>query len=139
ERRDYSYGQRLTDSDTAPSRIGSPVPRRGRPRQGAEGRRTPRAARRRSQGDVGRTPGPRPPEVQPWTWSGDAVRAPRDDVLGAVAMTQLSAAQTAARTAQPAKSASSDGSKALYGGKGTRRITVRDIALAKERGEKWPM
>ncbi|MEW2284386.1 MULTISPECIES: 3-methyl-2-oxobutanoate hydroxymethyltransferase [Streptomyces] len=48
-------------------------------------------------------------------------------------MTQLSAAQN-----KP-----SDGSKALYGGlyggKGTRRITVRDIALAKERGEKWPM
>ena len=44
-------------------------------------------------------------------------------------MTQLSAVQN-----QP-----SDGSKALYGGKGTRRITVRDIALAKERGEKWPM
>ncbi|GEC09924.1 3-methyl-2-oxobutanoate hydroxymethyltransferase [Streptomyces spinoverrucosus] len=47
-------------------------------------------------------------------------------------MTQLSAAQTA-----PQKS--SDGSKALYGGKGTRRITVRDITAAKERGEKWPM
>ncbi|MDQ1039074.1 3-methyl-2-oxobutanoate hydroxymethyltransferase [Streptomyces sp. V3I8] len=30
-------------------------------------------------------------------------------------------------------------SKALYGGKGTRRITVRDITVAKERGEKWPM
>ncbi|MFF8988377.1 3-methyl-2-oxobutanoate hydroxymethyltransferase [Streptomyces sp. NPDC014983] len=44
-------------------------------------------------------------------------------------MTQLSAAQNK----------SSDGSKTLYGGKGTRRITVRDIALAKERGEKWPM
>ncbi|MEU5439405.1 3-methyl-2-oxobutanoate hydroxymethyltransferase [Streptomyces griseofuscus] len=44
-------------------------------------------------------------------------------------MTQLSAVQN-----QP-----SDGSKALYGGKDTRRITVRDIALAKERGEKWPM
>jgi len=44
-------------------------------------------------------------------------------------MTQLSAAQN-----KP-----SDGSKALYGGKGTRRITVRDITLAKERGEKWPM
>ena len=41
-------------------------------------------------------------------------------------MTQLSAAQN-----KP-----SDGSKALYGGKGTRRITVRDITLAKERGEK---
>ncbi|CAM5557334.1 3-methyl-2-oxobutanoate hydroxymethyltransferase OS=Streptomyces glaucescens OX=1907 GN=panB PE=3 SV=1 [Streptomyces glaucescens] len=42
-------------------------------------------------------------------------------------MTQLSAAQTA-------KSGTSDGSKALYGGKGTRRITVRYIALAKEAG-----
>ncbi|WP_432055821.1 3-methyl-2-oxobutanoate hydroxymethyltransferase [Streptomyces sp. bgisy022] len=47
-------------------------------------------------------------------------------------MTQLSAAQTPA--AGP-----SGGSKALYGGKSTRRVTVRDIALAKERGEKWPM
>ncbi|MEU6771574.1 3-methyl-2-oxobutanoate hydroxymethyltransferase [Streptomyces sp. NPDC046759] len=53
-------------------------------------------------------------------------------------MTQLSAAQSA-QTAQTAQHKSSDGSKALYGGKGTRRITVRDITLAKERGEKWPM
>src|SRR5919202_2372051 len=44
-------------------------------------------------------------------------------------MTELSAAQT-----KP-----TDGSKALYGGKGTRRVTVRDIAAAKERGERWPM
>ncbi|MGW9080312.1 3-methyl-2-oxobutanoate hydroxymethyltransferase [Streptomyces kronopolitis] len=29
--------------------------------------------------------------------------------------------------------------KSLYGGSGARRITVRDIAAAKERGEKWPM
>ncbi|MFI0978547.1 3-methyl-2-oxobutanoate hydroxymethyltransferase [Streptomyces sp. NPDC021093] len=29
--------------------------------------------------------------------------------------------------------------KALYGGTGTRRITVHQIAAAKERGEKWPM
>jgi 3-methyl-2-oxobutanoate hydroxymethyltransferase len=27
----------------------------------------------------------------------------------------------------------------LYGGRGTRRVTVRDIAGAKARGEKWPM
>ncbi|MET8567066.1 3-methyl-2-oxobutanoate hydroxymethyltransferase [Streptomyces sp. NPDC004783] len=47
-------------------------------------------------------------------------------------MTQLSAAQTP--QAKPA-----DGGRALYGGKSTRRITVRDIAAAKERGEKWPM
>ncbi|MFJ2746003.1 3-methyl-2-oxobutanoate hydroxymethyltransferase [Streptomyces sp. NPDC087440] len=29
--------------------------------------------------------------------------------------------------------------KALYGGTGTRRITVHQIAAAKQRGEKWPM
>ncbi|MEE1939908.1 3-methyl-2-oxobutanoate hydroxymethyltransferase [Streptomyces sp. TRM 70361] len=29
--------------------------------------------------------------------------------------------------------------KALYGGTQQRRITVRDLAAAKERGEKWPM
>jgi 3-methyl-2-oxobutanoate hydroxymethyltransferase len=39
---------------------------------------------------------------------------------------------------KPADSSPSS-STALYGGKGTRRITVRDIAAAKERGEKWPM
>ncbi|MCN9239927.1 3-methyl-2-oxobutanoate hydroxymethyltransferase [Streptomyces sp. RY43-2] len=51
-------------------------------------------------------------------------------------MTQLPAAQM-----QPAQGAlkPSDSSKALYGGKSTRRITVRDITAAKERGEKWPM
>ncbi|GAA2932065.1 3-methyl-2-oxobutanoate hydroxymethyltransferase [Streptomyces thioluteus] len=32
-----------------------------------------------------------------------------------------------------------DSSKALYGGTSSRRITVRDIAAAKGRGEKWPM
>lgn len=30
-------------------------------------------------------------------------------------------------------------SKALYGGDRGRRVTVRDISAAKERGEKWPM
>jgi 3-methyl-2-oxobutanoate hydroxymethyltransferase len=45
-------------------------------------------------------------------------------------MTQLSAAR---------KTTDSSSSKALYGGKGTRRITVRDITTAKEHGEKWPM
>ncbi|MEU6125455.1 3-methyl-2-oxobutanoate hydroxymethyltransferase [Streptomyces sp. NPDC047123] len=49
-------------------------------------------------------------------------------------MTQLSAAQKSADAPR-----SPDSSKALYGGKGTRRITVRDITAAKERGEKWPM
>ncbi|MFF7555478.1 3-methyl-2-oxobutanoate hydroxymethyltransferase [Streptomyces olivaceus] len=47
-------------------------------------------------------------------------------------MTQLSAAQTPQRTP-------GGGSRALYGGKSNRRITVRDITAAKERGEKWPM
>lgn len=40
------------------------------------------------------------------------------------------AAATPARTAQP---------EALYGGVSTRRITVRDLAAAKARAEKWPM
>ncbi|MGR4879306.1 3-methyl-2-oxobutanoate hydroxymethyltransferase [Streptomyces sp. LARHCF249] len=35
--------------------------------------------------------------------------------------------------------ASSSGPATLYGGSGTRRITIRDLTLAKERGEKWPM
>ncbi|GGX52870.1 3-methyl-2-oxobutanoate hydroxymethyltransferase [Streptomyces minutiscleroticus] len=48
-------------------------------------------------------------------------------------MTQLPAAQKQS----PLKP--SDSGRALYGGKGTRRITVRDITAAKERGEKWPM
>ncbi|AEW93718.1 MULTISPECIES: 3-methyl-2-oxobutanoate hydroxymethyltransferase [Streptomycetaceae] len=41
--------------------------------------------------------------------------------------------------AKPSGAPSSDSSKALYGGTGTRRVTVRDIAAAKRRGEKWPM
>ncbi|WP_409236005.1 3-methyl-2-oxobutanoate hydroxymethyltransferase [Streptomyces sp. PA5.6] len=49
-------------------------------------------------------------------------------------MTQLSAAQMSTDAPR-----NPDSSKALYGGKGTRRITVRDITAAKERGEKWPM
>ncbi|MDK1474055.1 3-methyl-2-oxobutanoate hydroxymethyltransferase [Streptomyces sp. 549] len=35
--------------------------------------------------------------------------------------------------------AAADSSKALYGGTQNRRITVRDLVGAKERGEKWPM
>ncbi|WP_344829551.1 3-methyl-2-oxobutanoate hydroxymethyltransferase [Actinocorallia longicatena] len=34
---------------------------------------------------------------------------------------------------------SQDRSTMLYGGQGTKRVTVRDIAAAKARGEKWPM
>jgi 3-methyl-2-oxobutanoate hydroxymethyltransferase len=39
-------------------------------------------------------------------------------------------AATAARTDRP---------EPLYGGSAARRVTVRDVALAKARGEKWPM
>ncbi|QKW06132.1 3-methyl-2-oxobutanoate hydroxymethyltransferase [Streptomyces sp. NA04227] len=46
-------------------------------------------------------------------------------------MTQFSAAQ------KPGTAAGN--TPTLYGGKGTRRLTVRDLAAAKERGEKWPM
>ncbi|HEY6501187.1 MAG TPA: 3-methyl-2-oxobutanoate hydroxymethyltransferase [Streptosporangiaceae bacterium] len=42
------------------------------------------------------------------------------------------AAATPERTSKPAP-------EPLYGGKATRRVTVRDIAAAKARGEKWPM
>lgn len=41
-------------------------------------------------------------------------------------------AATAERTSKPAP-------EPLYGGTASRRVTVRDIAAAKERGEKWPM
>ncbi|MET9362720.1 3-methyl-2-oxobutanoate hydroxymethyltransferase [Streptomyces sp. NPDC006632] len=43
------------------------------------------------------------------------------------------------QAAQNQKASDSSDPKALYGGKGTRRITVHDIAAAKARGEKWPM
>jgi 3-methyl-2-oxobutanoate hydroxymethyltransferase len=52
-------------------------------------------------------------------------------------MTQLPGAQK--QPAQGALKPSDDSGRALYGGKSTRRVTVRDIAAAKERGEKWPM
>ncbi|MEU9255210.1 3-methyl-2-oxobutanoate hydroxymethyltransferase [Streptomyces sp. NPDC048270] len=39
----------------------------------------------------------------------------------------------------PAREPASTASPTLYGGSGTRRITIRDLNLAKERGEKWPM
>jgi 3-methyl-2-oxobutanoate hydroxymethyltransferase len=43
-------------------------------------------------------------------------------------LAESSTAATTARTAEP-----------LYGGKSDRRVTVRDLAAAKARGEKWPM
>lgn len=54
-------------------------------------------------------------------------------------MSAMPHAVPAAQTPAQATPRPTDSSKALYGGKGTRRVTVRDIAAAKERGEKWPM
>ncbi len=45
-------------------------------------------------------------------------------------MSDSGMAATTARTATP---------EPLYGGRATRRVTVRDIAAAKARGERWPM
>ncbi|GHE29113.1 3-methyl-2-oxobutanoate hydroxymethyltransferase [Streptomyces hydrogenans] len=42
-------------------------------------------------------------------------------------------------TLQAAQRPPADSTKTLYGGKGSRRLTVHDIAAAKTRGEKWPM
>jgi len=40
---------------------------------------------------------------------------------------------------QAASSARPESGEALYGGTASRRLTIRDIAAAKGRGEKWPM
>jgi 3-methyl-2-oxobutanoate hydroxymethyltransferase len=40
---------------------------------------------------------------------------------------------------QAATTARTDADQTLYGGTATRRVTVRDIAAAKRRGERWPM
>lgn len=47
--------------------------------------------------------------------------------------------QSAQKSAADSAGASAGSTKALYGGRGSRRITVHDIAAAKERGERWPM
>src|SRR6266487_7123245 len=59
--------------------------------------------------------------------SGDAIRAPRGQEVPAMTAPHASAV---AAPSQPT---------ALYGGQATRRVTIRDIAAAKARGEKWPM
>ena len=54
-------------------------------------------------------------------------------------------AATDARTAGPATTlattpaAGGAGPEPLYGGTASRRVTVRDLAAAKRRGEHWPM
>ncbi|GGY53987.1 3-methyl-2-oxobutanoate hydroxymethyltransferase [Streptomyces omiyaensis] len=42
-------------------------------------------------------------------------------------------------TLQAAQKPPADSTRTLYGGTGSRRLTVHDIAAAKTRGEKWPM
>ncbi|GAA0456433.1 3-methyl-2-oxobutanoate hydroxymethyltransferase [Streptomyces olivaceiscleroticus] len=62
-------------------------------------------------------------------------------------MTQISPAQTqdeqqgtqGAQGRNPGTAAKPAGDKSLYGGVRSRRVTVRDIAAAKARGDKWPM
>jgi 3-methyl-2-oxobutanoate hydroxymethyltransferase len=46
-------------------------------------------------------------------------------------------AEPGARNAEPG--ARTTAPEPLYGGRAIRRVTVRDLAMAKERGEKWPM
>jgi 3-methyl-2-oxobutanoate hydroxymethyltransferase len=64
--------------------------------------------------------------------SGDAAGAPRgtEEFDMTTDQAEQALAATDARTAAP---------EPLYGGGTARRITVRDIAEAKTRGEKWPM
>ncbi|MCX5201604.1 3-methyl-2-oxobutanoate hydroxymethyltransferase [Streptomyces sp. NBC_00237] len=52
---------------------------------------------------------------------------------------QTTVPDTAQGTAPEGRTSPQADPKALYGGTGTRRITVHQIAAAKERGEKWPM
>ncbi|MGD0605696.1 MAG: 3-methyl-2-oxobutanoate hydroxymethyltransferase, partial [Streptosporangiaceae bacterium] len=55
-------------------------------------------------------------------------------------MTQDTGAPTAAAGSRTTAPEPRSVPEALYGGSGTgRRVTVRDIAAAKARGEKWPM
>src|SRR5215831_4275600 len=72
---------------------------------------------------------PRPGEHGILKSSGDATTAPRGRRISMTAQPSDSgAAATKARTAE-----------LLYGGSASRRVTVRDLAAAKARGEKWPM
>src|SRR5512139_1546783 len=59
-----------------------------------------------------------------------APKSPSGSPTGQIPTAQVPKARSAA---------GSDRTTALYGGTAGRRVTVRDIAAAKERGEKWPM
>ncbi len=47
--------------------------------------------------------------------------------------------QDTSMAATTARTAGQQAPEPLYGGRGGRRVTVRDLAAAKARGEKWPM
>jgi 3-methyl-2-oxobutanoate hydroxymethyltransferase len=55
------------------------------------------------------------------------------------AATPEAAAGAAATSTRTAAQDRADRSAALYGGQAGRRVTVRDLAAAKARGERWPM
>jgi 3-methyl-2-oxobutanoate hydroxymethyltransferase len=66
----------------------------------------------------------------PMTAATTARTADQDPAQEAAQTMDQDPPRAAGRTAAP---------EPLYGGSGTRRITVRDITAAKARGEKWPM
>jgi 3-methyl-2-oxobutanoate hydroxymethyltransferase len=52
---------------------------------------------------------------------------------------QAGSAATDARTATPPPAPAGGTTQTLYGGSTSRRVTIRDLAAAKARGERWPM
>ena len=66
---------------------------------------------------------------------------PQADGVGAAATEQRTTAPSPAGPRTPDQPASGRAAapESLYGGTSGRRVTVRDIAAAKARGEKWPM
>ncbi|WP_069811716.1 3-methyl-2-oxobutanoate hydroxymethyltransferase [Streptomyces sp. TP-A0874] len=54
-------------------------------------------------------------------------------------MTHVQSTPSSPAGGAPKEAGAAKGGTALYGGTSTRRVTVRDIAAAKRRGEKWPM
>ncbi len=88
-----------------------------------------------------RTPAPEP-AAEPAREAADPVTtvAAADPATTVAAAEPATAASPQVTSAEPvAATARVTGPEPLYGGRGTRRVTVRDIAAAKARGEKWPM
>src|SRR5215469_13974172 len=70
--------------------------------------------------------------------SGDATGAQRD-TGGSMSADEGRQADSAGTPSPGHKQPSAGQAQPLYGGQATRRLTVRDLAAAKGRGEKWPM